>query len=298
MAANTGDRNALAEVIPGLSRAQLNEQLLRTLTQNVPMALWVIDREGTYVHQQGEMLSPDGSAPWLHVGENLFALYTPEQSEAARRALAGEVVHLFADLHDITWENWLVPLRGEDGEILGVVGFALDVSRARRAERELREQLDVVQRQQQVIRDLSTPIIEVWDGVLTLPMIGVVDSLRTSDVMSELLSEIVRTQARYAILDLTGVDMIDTRVASHLINMIRAIRLLGADGIVTGIQPSVAQTVVALGLDLSSVTTHANLKAALKFCIQVMAREADPEPDAGPGGLQRGAPRGRRLTSP
>jgi rsbT co-antagonist protein RsbR len=169
-----------------------------------------------------------------------------------------------------------MPVQGKGGQVSSVIGFSLDVSPAKHAEQEIRAKLDLIGKQQQVIRDLSTPIIEVWEGVLTLPMVGVVDSMRTSEVMQSLLSRIVETGARYAILDLTGVEVVDTRVAGHLISLVSAIRLLGAEGIITGIKPNVAQTIVALGLDLSSMTTHANLRAGLKFCIQRMAKDARP----------------------
>ncbi|XYI01102.1 STAS domain-containing protein [Sorangium sp. So ce1128] len=102
-------------------------------------------------------------------------------------------------------------------------------------------------------------------------MVGVVDSLRISEVMDNLLSAIVNKDARFAILDLTGVEAVDTRTAGDLIEMIKAIRLLGAEGIITGIRSNVAQTMIALGLDLSGVTTVGNLRAGLKLCMRRMA---------------------------
>jgi rsbT co-antagonist protein RsbR len=159
-----------------------------------------------------------------------------------------------------------------------VIGFTLDISDAKQAEEELRVKLALIEQQQQVIRDLSTPILEVWSGVLALPMVGVVDSVRVSEVTEALLSRIVEKGARFAILDLTGVEVVDTKVAGHLVSIISAIRLLGAEGIVTGIQPTVAQTMFALGLDLSSVVTRANLRAGLGFCIRQMADAARQAP--------------------
>ncbi len=141
-----------------------------------------------------------------------------------------------------------------------------------------------------MIRDLSTPIIEVWDGVLTLPMVGTVDSVRTAEVMDSLLAQIVEKRARFAILDLTGVEVVDTRVASHLIQLIQAIRLLGADGIVTGIQPTVAQTMVALGVDLSQLNTQRNLRAALNYAIRAMTSAQGASSAAGPAPGKKPAP--------
>jgi len=111
----------------------------------------------------------------------------------------------------------------------------------------------------------------VWDGVLTLPMIGIVDSGRAARVMDDLLSSVTRHRAKYAILDVTGVDVVDTATANHLISMVRAVRLLGAEGILTGIRPSVAQTVVSLGVDLSSILTLSTLRDGLAMAIRHMA---------------------------
>jgi rsbT co-antagonist protein RsbR len=105
-------------------------------------------------------------------------------------------------------------------------------------------------------------------------MVGVVDSSRTAEVMDSLLDAVSRTRARFAILDLTGVEAVDTKTAAYLIELVRAIRLLGAEGIITGIRPSVAQTVVAIGVDLGGVVTLSNLRAGLRHCILQMRRDA------------------------
>jgi rsbT co-antagonist protein RsbR len=175
----------------------------------------------------------------------------------------------------------MVPLRDAAGKVESVVGMSLDVSEAKRAEHEIQARLDEIQKQQRIIRALSIPIVQVWEGVLALPMVGVVDSARTSDVMQNLLDEIIRTGARYAILDLTGVEVVDTGVANHLIALVNAIQLLGAGGIICGIQPTVAQTMVALGMDLTGIVTRSNLKAGIMFCIERM-RKADGAPRPAP----------------
>ncbi|MFY0541418.1 STAS domain-containing protein [Nannocystis pusilla] len=131
----------------------------------------------------------------------------------------------------------------------------------------MRAKLDLIERQQEVIRQLSTPIIEVWDGVITLPIVGLVDTVRTAEIMDNLLQAVTRTRARFAILDLTGVEVVDTGTASHLIRMIQAIRLLGAEGILTGIHPTIAQTIVSLGVDLTRVAVFGKLRDALVFCL-------------------------------
>jgi rsbT co-antagonist protein RsbR len=249
-----------------------HEQLLRAVIDNIPISLWAVDREGFLTYQDGKALEAAGLAPGELLGSSVFDLYDERATAGVQRALAGDPDHTFAEAHGVQWESWLVPVRGEGGEVRSVIGFSLDVTEEKRVEQELRAKLELIGRQQQVIRELSTPIIEVWEGVLTLPMVGVVDSTRTSEVMQDLLSRISQTGARYAILDLTGVDMVDTRVAGHLVSLVSAIQLLGAEGVITGIKPTVAQTMVALGLDLRAMVTRANLRAGLKFCIQQMAK--------------------------
>jgi rsbT co-antagonist protein RsbR len=163
-----------------------------------------------------------------------------------------------------------------------VVGISLDISEAKRIEKELRANLELIERQDMVIRALSTPIIEVWDRVLLLPLLGVVDSGRTAEVMADLLAEMVRTKARFAILDLTGLEVIDSGTAGHLLRLIEAVRLLGAEGIITGIRPGVAQTMVSLGLELKSVMTLATLRDGLHRCIRLMRDGTAERPDGEP----------------
>ncbi|KYF75103.1 anti-anti-sigma factor [Sorangium cellulosum] len=268
-----------------IRRYQQKELILRTVTQTLPIVVWAIDREGIFTFHEGKGVESAGLREGELIGKNVFEYYADSDGRAdLERALAGEETHSENTTHGAFWENWEIPIRDEQGEVYAVVGFTLDISPAKRTEQELRSKLELIERQQQVIRDLSTPIIQVWEGVLTLPMIGVVDSQRTAEIMDTLLEAIVRMGARYAILDLTGVEMVDTKTASYLIELVRAIRLLGAEGIVTGIRSNVAQTIVSLGLDLSSITTLGNLRAALQHCIRQMAREraASGAPQAAP----------------
>jgi rsbT co-antagonist protein RsbR len=178
-----------------------------------------------------------------------------------------------------------MPLRHK-GDIYGVMGFAMDATERVRSERQLREKLELIERQSATIRALATPIIKVWDDVLCLPVIGTVDSARTADMMQGLLESISREQAQYAIIDLTGVEVVDTATADHLIQLFRAAKVLGVEGILCGIRPAVAQTVVALGLELQSVRTMRTLRDALRWCIN---RRRDAPPD-GQGGTPRPGP--------
>jgi rsbT co-antagonist protein RsbR len=126
---------------------------------------------------------------------------------------------------------------------------------------------ELIARQQQEMLELSTPVVKLWDGILALPMIGTLDSSRTQVVMESLLQRIVDTGAEIAILDITGVPTVDTLTAQHLLKTVTAARLMGADCIISGIRPQIAQTIVHLGVDLQDITTKANLADALKTAL-------------------------------
>lgn len=126
----------------------------------------------------------------------------------------------------------------------------------------------VIKRQQEELLELSTPVVKLWDGVLALPMIGTLDSQRTQVVMESLLQRIVDTGSEIAIIDITGVPTVDTLVAQHLLKTVTAIRLMGADCIISGVRPQIAQTIVHLGLDLQGVVTKANLADALSLALR------------------------------
>ncbi len=127
---------------------------------------------------------------------------------------------------------------------------------------------DVIARQQQEMLELSTPVVKLWDGILALPMIGTLDSQRTQVVMEALLQRIVETGSDVAIIDITGVPMVDTLVAQHLLKTVTAARLMGADCIISGIRPQIAQTIVHLGVNLGDIITKATMADAFGIALQ------------------------------
>lgn len=137
---------------------------------------------------------------------------------------------------------------------------------------------EVITRQQEEMLELSTPVVKLWEGILALPMIGTLDSARTQTVMETLLTRIVETGSEIAIIDITGVPTVDTLVAQHLLKTVTAIRLMGADCIISGIRPQIAQTIVHLGVDLQGVMTKATLADALSLALKrsgfVVAKKA------------------------
>ena len=132
---------------------------------------------------------------------------------------------------------------------------------------------EVILRQTDEIAEISTPVIKVWDGILALPIIGTLDSSRTQVVMENLLQQIVDSGSTIAILDISGVPAVDSLVAQHLIKTVAATRLMGAECIISGIRPEIAQTVVHLGIDLSNIITKATLASALKYAFAMLKLE-------------------------
>ena len=137
---------------------------------------------------------------------------------------------------------------------------------------------ELISRQQAEMLELSTPVVKLWDGVLALPVIGTLDSARTQVMMESLLQRIVDTGSELAIIDITGVPTVDTLVAQHLIRTVTAIRLMGADCIISGVRPQIAQTIVHLGVDLQGITTKSTLAEALQLAMKrlgfVVSRKA------------------------
>jgi rsbT co-antagonist protein RsbR len=173
-----------------------------------------------------------------------------------KRVLFETIQHAYADSpQDQAGQMWAV------SELLDSLG--MHTVRSFQKSRE-----EIIARQQEDLLELSTPVVKLWEGVLALPMIGTLDSQRTQVVMESLLERIVETGSEIAIIDITGVPTVDTLVAQHLLKTVTAIRLMGADCIISGVRPQIAQTIVHLGLDLQGIVTKANLADALAVALQ------------------------------
>jgi rsbT co-antagonist protein RsbR len=147
-------------------------------------------------------------------------------------------------------------LRDENGKIIGGLEFIIDITDKVRQEEKMREQ-------SRTIMDISTPVIKLWDRILILPIVGVVDSYRAQQMMDTMLNKLKDTGSKIIILDIQGVAAVDTAVANHLIKIAKATRLMGCRCIISGISPSVAQTLVQLGIDLGTIMTNSDLQEAL-----------------------------------
>jgi anti-anti-sigma regulatory factor len=187
-------------------------------------------------------------------------------------------------------ENSFFPIKDASGTVRYVLLLQRDVTtlvekqeEIQRAYLEIASQREIIESLEQAKRELavqretilalSSPIIEIWKGVLALPVVGHVDAARAADMTERLLRVVVESRARHVVLDLTGINDIDEVTANHFLRILRAIELLGARGIVAGVQPAVARAIVSLGLELDAIRTHRNLRDALTYCM----REAEAD---------------------
>lgn len=175
-------------------------------------------------------------------------------------------------------------LRDASGQATHYEGYVLDITGRKQAEAALRDRIAEVERQRLAIIALSSPIIEVWDGLLTLPVIGTVDTERAQYITEALLRRVTETRCRAVILDLTAVEDIDAATAGHLFRIVQALRLLGVQCSLCGIRPQLARTIASLNLNFSEVPTRAQLKEALR---QFLMPTAEPAPGK-PASARRG----------
>jgi len=205
---------------------------------------------------------------WAKTRSVLAAL---SQSRAAQGASAGDTSHFVLSLKKPLFAG-LQKAFGADArgalDAAWTASTLVDKLAQFTATTYQRTREEVIQRQQQELLELSTPVVKLWEGVLAVPMIGTLDSSRTQLVMEALLTRIVETGSELAIIDITGVPTVDTLVAQHLLKTVTAIRLMGADCIISGIRPQIAQTIVHLGIDLQGITTKATLADALQLAMK------------------------------
>ncbi len=185
-------------------------------------------------------------------------------------------------LADVASEDYSVRITASEttgpfGALVTGLNEMLDVlesahTKSREYQRELEEKLGTIDRQRAAIREMSTPVIQVWDGVLCLPVVGILDSMRSSEMTDALLSAIGEHKARFVIVDITGIEVMDTATADHFIRMAKAVSLLGAECVLSGIGPSIAQTLVHLGTLLDGLQSHRTLRDALQYCVNQQRR--------------------------
>jgi rsbT co-antagonist protein RsbR len=251
---------------------------LRTIIDSLPDTIYVKDREGRFEVVNQAMAQLLGVAsPDALIGKTDRELFPPElasQYGADERALIDTGIPLLDKEEPVQYADgtlhWFVtakvPLRDAQGRIIGLVGRGQDITERKRIEAERqRLQDELIQAQALALQELSTPLIPISDTVLVMPLIGRIDERRANQILEALLTGIQTQQADLAIIDITGVNVVDTQVAHALIQAARAVKLLGAQVVLTGLRPEVAQTLVSLGVDLSDIVTRATLQSGIAY---------------------------------
>ncbi len=257
----------------GLLQEWLTEQLQATTLRRDLLSEAELRRDSqaflnalTQAVQTSPTLDID-SAPWQEVKAVLAAL---SKNRATYGFTSSEVATFVFSLKQPLFQRIATALKDSPEELqseLWTVTVLLDQLGLYTLEVYQRSREDIILRQRQELLELSTPVVKVWDGVVALPLIGTLDSERTQVVMESLLQRIVETESTIAIIDITGVPTVDTLVAQHLLRTVAAARLMGADCIISGIRPQIAQTIVHLGIDLSGVTTKASFADAIALAL-------------------------------
>jgi rsbT co-antagonist protein RsbR len=274
--------NRLASRLPAIVEQHQKEVLAEWLSNQMTSGTWRSGRIPeaqlrdesqrflsllTQASQQGIEFDAR-SAQWAEIREFLTEL---SRSRAAQGFTPTQVATFFFSLKQPLFERASKSLQSDPAALASTLWDAtilLDALGLYTTEiyQQLREQL--IARQQEELIELSTPVVQLWDGILALPLIGTLDSERTQVVMESLLERLVATGSSMAVIDITGVPTVDTLVAQHLLKTVAAAQLMGADCIISGIRPQIAQTIVHLGIDLSAVATKASLADAFALALK------------------------------
>lgn len=249
--------------------------LFAEVARGAPVVISAYDLEGRFLLQIGKGLEKLGLGQNQLVGASVYDAFAGADDALARikKAFAGEASSNTQDLGNSVWDNWFSPVRNSAGEIIGAISISTDVTERERSRAELAQRLEVIESQTAALQTMGVPIIQVWEGVLVVPIVGDLDAERAAFIMERLLSTLTASRSHYAILDLTGVETIDTSTADQFVKIMSAVGLLGVDGIICGIRPAVAQALVGIGVDLGRITTVATLHDGLRRCMKAINAE-------------------------
>lgn len=266
-----------------------SESVLRMFIEHSPAAIAMLDNEMRYLMVSNRWMQEYKLGDQNIIGRSHYEVFPdlPKQwYDVHKRVLAGASESKDDDPYPradggMDWLSWAaIPWRKADGSIGGLLFFTQVVTRYMQAELSLREseaQLREINEQQQrlisTIREISTPVIPVYDEIIVLPLVGTIDSARSGQIMETLLTGVQQYSAEIVIIDITGVPFVDTAVANHLIQATRAATLLGAHCVLVGVSAEVAQTLVQLGVNLSVLVTRSNLQSGITYALERQGRE-------------------------
>lgn len=274
----------VAELEQALAQAQRERDIFKHVVDQAPAFISRLRPDGSVIYANGTCERLVGKSSEEMAGVNLLPVLYPGElmtavEEYLRIAGGGGDVRDYeltiqshtGELRTLAWNSY--HRFGAEGALEEVVSFGVDVTeRKQAAAQHQRLQDEVIAVQAATLAELSTPLIPISDKIVAMPLIGSIDSARAQRIIDALLAGIGETRAGFAILDITGVALVDTHVADALLKAARAVRLLGADVVLTGIRPEVAQTFVNMGTNLEGVVTRGTLQSGIAFAMQQLSR--------------------------
>lgn len=269
------------------ARLRQEQQSIQAIIDHFPAVIYIRDRDGRFTlvnHLHARILN---RAPEEIVGLRDYDLFPTAVVDAFRAndrqiVESGQTLDFPEQVPQAdgvhTYRSIKFPVRDADGQIIGIGGISIDIT----------DQQQIIETQREALRELSTPLIPLTDHVVIMPLIGTIDSQRARLVLEALLNGVVQHQAELVIIDITGVSVVDTQVAQALISAAQALKLLGAQVMLTGIQPSIAQTLVALDVDLRGIVTQGTLQAGIAVALRgLRSTGSNPAGSDVPEGQQR-----------
>ncbi len=256
-------------------RLQVDQLIKEQMLDQVPSSIMAVDKDFRIIYMNNAGLKTLGKSADDLIGhycrDAIGSSHCNTDSCCMKKAIETGETHsdrteVPVNGGKITVEYYAVPLKDSNDNTIGGLEFAVNITKRVEYERNLIEQ-------SRTIQQLSTPTIRLWDGILVLPIVGVIDSLRAQNMMESMLNKIVETYSKVIILDIQGVAAVDTAVAQHLIKIAKATRLMGCACILSGISPAVAQTIIQLGIDMGSVRTKATLSDAFSEALEILDLE-------------------------
>ena len=253
-----------------------SQQQMQDILDNAPAMFYVKDKEGRYLLINRLFASRLGLNASEIVGKTDYDLFTKQEADdnsAAEQKIfeSGHSLESEWISGETTFATIVFPLRSQDQQIYAVGGISIDISAHKQAEAVQHQTLvqqEIIRAQELTLAELTTPLLSISDQAVVMPLIGAMDSRRVQDVIVTLLEGVARQRAQVVILDITGVAVVDTQVANAMIQAAQAVPLLGAEVIITGIRPEIAQTLVNLGVNLRNIKTLSSLHSGIAYAMR------------------------------
>jgi rsbT co-antagonist protein RsbR len=271
----------------GKLRAESDLDMLRILVDSImEYSIILLDSKGQVASWSPGAARLTGYCAEEIVGKNLSVFYTREDATKGNPDRELETATREGRSEDESWRSrkdgtkfWanvvITALRDIEGKLKGFGKITRDLTQRKEGEERIKRQA------QEILEMATVPVVQVWDGIILVPLIGMLDSARTQQLMERLLRRLTETNSLVALIDITGVPAIDTQTAQHLIETIKAVRYIGSEVVLTGVRPAIAQTLVHLGTDLSGATTRSSLAGGLRVAFEIINLHVASEKDEG-----------------